>query len=204
MGLVTGPPGFGKTFAAQYLQNRYDAYRIECNSVMNRKSLMIYLLREQMGITPAKTMPEMLEQIVIQMQESERPLIIDEFDYLVDKGAIEIIRDIHDGSGNCPILLIGEENLAQKLDKWERFSRRILDKVTVQPLSIDDAWLLANHYCGNLEIAEDLLAYFHTKSSGSAGRIRISLGLAVEKALSLGVERLCLADWPQEPKGGRK
>lgn len=136
MAILTGKPGLGKTFAAQYLQNRYEAYRIECNSVMNRKSLMISLLRDQMSITPAKTMPEMLEQIIIQMTDSERPLIIDEFDYLVDKGAIEIIRDIHDGSANCPILLIGEENLAQKLDKWERFSRRILDKVTVQPLSL--------------------------------------------------------------------
>lgn len=194
MAVLYGKPGLGKTTAAAYLQNRYDAYRVECTSLMNRKHLMTYLLRDQMGILPAKTMPEMLDQIVYQLSVSGRPLIIDEFDYLVDKSAVEIVRDIHDGS-QCALMFIGEEHLPEKLKRWERLYSRVLDWTQVKGLSIDDAGLLADHYCRRATIAPDLLAHIHAQSSGSARRICVNLELAEEKALSLGVTTIGLADW---------
>jgi len=125
MGVLYGRAGYGKSSAACYLMNRYNAYRIECKSVWNRKTVLTEILR-LMGIVPGKTMPDMLDQVCAQLMISGRPLIIDEMDHLVDKSAVEIVRDIYDGS-QCPLLLIGEEQLPAKLKRWERVHSRVLD-----------------------------------------------------------------------------
>ena len=88
------------------------------------------------------------------------PLIIDELDHMVKKGAVELIRDIHDGS-QAAILLIGEERLPAKLERWERFHGRVLDWVPAQPADLDDCRHLANLYCHNIKIADDLLSAMH-------------------------------------------
>jgi DNA transposition AAA+ family ATPase len=194
MAVLYGRAGLGKTSAACYLMNRYNAYRIECTSVMTRKYMLEYLLRERMGILPAKTLPEMLDQVIKQLQRSGRPLIIDEFDYLVDKSAVEIVRDIHDGS-QAPVMFIGEEHLPGKLKRWERLSSRVLDWTQVMPLSLNDAAILADHYCRTATVTEDLLAHIHVKSEGSARRIVVNLAMAEEKALSLGITVIDLAAW---------
>ena len=62
IGVLYGKAGLGKSSAATYLMNRYSAYRIECKSVWNRKTVLVEILK-RMGITPGKTMPEMLDQI---------------------------------------------------------------------------------------------------------------------------------------------
>lgn len=196
MAVLYGRAGLGKTSSACYLMNRYNAYRIECTSLTTRKYILEYLLKEQMGILPAKTMPDMLDQVVKQLQASGRPLIIDEFDYLVDKGAVEIVRDIHDAS-QCPVMFIGEEQLPHKIKKWERLYSRVLDWTQVQPLSIDDAGLLAGFYCRRVHVAGDLMAHIHASSGGSARRICVNLELAEEKALSMGLDTIDLAAWGQ-------
>lgn len=211
IGVVYGRAGLGKTEAGIYLMNRYNAYRIECKSVWNRKTVLVEILK-RMGISPAKTMPDMLDQICAQLQVSGRPLVIDEMDHLVEKSAVEVIRDIHDGAGQHPILLIGEENIPSKLIRWERVHRRVLDWSPVQPLDFDDAKLLAGYYCRKVTVNDDLLAHIHAKSEGSAGRICVNLELVEEISLRMGTDTIDLATWGNQPlytgnapgRGGRK
>lgn len=198
IGLLTGKAGFGKSSAACYLVNKYHAYRIECKSVWNRKTVLTQLLFV-MGIKAAGTMPEMLDQVCAQLMASGRPLIIDEMDHLVNKSAVEIVRDIHDGSGNGPILLIGEEEMPKKLQRWERVDSRILEAAQVQPLDLEDAQLLADFYCNRVEISSDLLAHVHSKSGGSARRIRVNLNLIEETALRMGLTAIDLSIWGNQP-----
>lgn len=210
IGVFHGRAGLGKSSAACYLVNAYNAYRIECKSVWNRKTVLVEILK-QMGITAAKTMPEMLDQVCAQLMISGRPLIIDEMDHLVEKSAVEIVRDIYDGS-QCAMLLIGEENMPGKLKRWERVHSRILDWTQAQPLDLDDAETLANHYCRSVTILPDLLAHIHARSNGSARRICVNLELVQEKALWMEISTIDLASWGDQPlytgeaptRGGRK
>ncbi len=211
IGVLYGRAGLGKSSAAIYLMNRYKAIRIECRSVWNRKTVLVEILR-RMNITPGKTMPDMLDQICTELMKSGRPLIVDEMDHLVDKNAVEIIRDIHDGAGQHPVFLIGEETFPTKLMRWERVHSRVLDQTPVQPLDMDDAKLLADFYCRKVTVSEDLLEHIHVKSEGSARRICVNLELVEEMSLRMGRDSIDLAAWGNQPlytgkapaRGGRK
>ncbi|MCP4392788.1 MAG: ATP-binding protein [Alphaproteobacteria bacterium] len=123
--VVHGPSGYGKTVAATYAANKMKAYYVSVKSMWTRKALLTAILKE-MGIVPAKTMYEMVDQIAEQLILSRRMLIVDEFDHVVDRNMVEIIRDIYQSS-QASIIMIGEEKLPKKLERYERFHNRILD-----------------------------------------------------------------------------
>jgi hypothetical protein len=147
-----------------------------------------------MGIAPASTVAAMVEQISEQLALSERPLIVDEFDHLVDRNQVELVRDIYEGS-NSPILILGEENLPHKLSKWERFHGRVLAWIPAQFASFEDAAALRELYCGKVRIADDLLKRVHELSRGSVRRICVNLELIQETALSSGKSEMDSAAW---------
>ena len=188
-----GPSGLGKTTAATFAANKYEAYHVEAKSVWTKKNLVENILKE-MDITPEKTIAAMVEQISVQLSESGRPLIIDEMDHLVDRNQVEIIRDIYESSGGA-ILIIGEEMLPRKLSKWERFHNRVLSWVPAEYASFDDALALRERYCTKVDIADDLLHRVHELSRGSVRRICVNLELIQETALSSGLNSIDLAGW---------
>ena len=197
IGVFYGRAGLGKTSAACFLMNRYNAYRIECKSVWTRKTVFVEILK-LMGIPPAATMPEMLDQVCAQLQLSRRPLIIDEMDHVVAKKSVEVIRDIYDGS-QCALMLIGEENLPTALEKWERVHSRVLDWTPAQALDLYDAETLADFYCQRVTVEHDLLTHIHGQSGGSARRICTNLELVQEEALKLGLSSIDLTTWGTRP-----
>jgi len=197
MSCLYGPSGWGKSTAASYAANKHRAYYIECKSTWTRKAVLLAIIKE-IGLPPAKTIYEMTDQICEQLALSGRPLIVDEMDHLVDKAAVEIIRDIYEGSG-AAILLIGEERLPAKLQKWERFHGRIMDWVPAQPADMDDTRHLAHLYCRDLDIADDLLQALLDASHGSVRRICVNLQAVQLEAQAQGLDRITLADWGKRP-----
>lgn len=192
-----GPSGWGKSTAAAYTANRSRAYYVECKSTWTKKATLMAIIHE-IGIPSPKTIYEMTDAICEQLARSGRPLIIDEMDHLVEKSAVEIIRDLYEGSG-AAILLIGEERLPKKLEKWERFHGRILDFIPAQPADIEDARHLARLYCRHVAIADDLIAKIHEASAGSARRICVNLERVQEEAIALGQTEIDLARWGSRP-----
>lgn len=190
-----GPSGFGKSTAAAYTANRTRAYYVECRSTWTRRATLAAILHE-MGIpTPGGgRIYEMTDAICEQLAKSGRPLIVDEMDHLVDKAAVELVRDLYEGSG-AAILLIGEERLPKKLEKWERFHGRILDFVPAQPADLDDARHLARLYCNGLAIDEALLARIHDLARGSARRICVNLERVRAEAAATGLTKISLTEW---------
>ncbi len=188
-----GPSGWGKSTAAAYTANRQRAYYIECKSTWTKKATLMAILKE-IGIPAPKTIYEMTDVICEQLAKSGRPLIIDEMDHLVDKSAVEIIRDLYEGSG-AAILLIGEERLPKKLERWERFHGRILDFVPAQPCDLEDARHLARLYCRQVKIADDLMTDLHKASHGSARRICVNLERVAGEALSSGLDEIDAKQW---------
>lgn len=198
-GLVAfyGPSGWGKSTAAAYCANRHRAYYVECKSSWTKKALLTAILTE-MGIAPAKTLYEMADQISEQLVLSQRPLIIDEMDHIVTKKAVEVIRDIYEGS-NAAVLLIGEELLPAKLREWERFHNRMLAWVPAQPCDLDDAQALARMYCQKINITDDLMARIQDVSRGAARRICVNLENVRQMALSNGLDTIDLPAWGDRP-----
>lgn len=188
-----GPSGWGKSTAAIYVQNTQDAYLTQCQESWTRKAVLQDILF-QMGITPKKTLYEMVDQVCRQLADSQRPLIIDELDHPVKKGFVELIRDIHDGS-QAAILLIGEERLPEKLERWERFHGRVLDWIPAQPADMDDCRHLANLYCREVSIGDDLLQAINAACKGSARRIVVNLDRVQSVAGERGFTEMNLTDW---------
>lgn len=63
----------------------------------------------------------MMDQIGEELSLSQRPLIIDEADFLVQKRMIEVVRDIYESS-QATIILIGEEAMPVKLQNGSAFT----------------------------------------------------------------------------------
>lgn len=194
-GIVTfyGPSGWGKTFAATYTAVKHRAYHVEAKSSWTRKALLAAILTE-MGIAPMKTLYEMSSQVSEQLVLSGRPLIIDEFDHLVQAGTVEVVRDIHESS-HAAVLLIGEEQLSAKLKRWERFHNRVLSWVQAEPATADDARRLAGLYLTKVEIRPELLARIHEMARGAVRRICINLEMVQEEALDAGWKSVGLKEW---------
>jgi len=188
-----GPSGWGKSTAACFVQHDQDAYYIQCQEGWTRKAVLQAMARE-LGLAPKKTNYEITEQICKQLASSQRPLIVDEFDHLVNRGAVEMIRDIYEGS-RAAILLIGEELLPDKLQRWERFHGRVLDWIPAQPADFDDCKHLVRLYCREVAIGDDLLKKFLQKTKGSTRRIVVNIERARLAAMEVGEKEIDLASW---------
>lgn len=186
-----GPSGWGKSLSANYLCNMRRGYYIQCKSLWSKKVTLAKILGE-MGIKPGATTGDMLDQVCDQLSASGRPLVIDEFDHLVDKKAVELVRDIYEGS-QAPILIIGEEQLPQKLKKWERFHGRILAFVPALPVSLDDAGLLAPVYAPGITFAADLLEKLVADAHGSVRRVCVNQDQIRNEADAVGATYVDLA-----------
>lgn len=196
MATFHGFSGYGKSFAAIYAANKHRAYHVQVKSVWTRKKLCTSILQE-MGIDPAKAIPDMVDQIGEQLSLSGRPLIIDEADFLVAKKMIEVVRDIYESS-QAAIILIGEEGLPNKLKLSERVHGRMLDWVAAQPASVTDVKQLSRLYCKNIELGDDLINQLHKVSSGSVRRICVNLDRIREQAQNEAKEFLSLEDFSGE------
>lgn len=194
-----GPSGFGKSHAAAYVANHYNCYYVQAQSSWTKKALLLAMLSE-MGIQPAKTIYELVAQIVEQLVLSERPLIIDEMDHIVDKKMVEIVRDIYDASQSA-IILIGEENLPNKLKKWERFHGRMLNFVPALAADFEDAKELRKIYCDGVEISDDLLKQIQQLARGSVRRICVNLERIQQFCKTQNWKQIDLATWTETKNG---
>jgi len=197
IGVLYGESGRGKTIACSALANQTRGYYIQVRSAWPRKTLLEKILLE-MGIKPARSIPEMLDQVCEQIAASGRLLIIDEFNHcLRTDGLVELVRDIYEGSQGT-LLLVGEETIPQKLKRWERFHSRVMAWIPALPVSVDDARKLARIYCPNVSIADDLLNHVVELAHGSVRRVSVNLTRIHEEAMMLAEAEMTRATW-----GGR-
>ena len=131
-----------------------------------------------MGIAAPKTDAACLDAICEQLAATQRPLILDEADYLVGKnGMVELVRDVYEGS-QSPILLVGEEQMPNKLKRFERFHGRVLSWIPAQPVSLEDARLLG----------DDVLRHLVELAHGSVRRVTVNLVNLAEAAAMNNLE----------------
>ena len=183
-----GPSGFGKSTAANFVATKTNAFYVQVKSTYTKKAFLQALLRE-MSIPYPATLSEMMELATSELAKTGRPLIIDEFDHLMKGDKVELIRDLYEGSQGT-FLIIGEEMLARKLEKWERFHGRILNWVPALPADLNDVMLLASIYAPQLQIDEPVLEQLLGQVRGSTRRVSTNLEMLNEKALEAGTPHI--------------
>lgn len=198
--VCSGPSGFGKSYASIFAQNRTGALRVEVGDSWRRGTFLRAVLKEFGVHNPRRsTIADMAEEAIAALgQDPSKPLIIDEADKLVDKGMIEIVREVHEFSG-APVILIGEEKLPDKLLAVERVHNRVLDWMQAQPCDLDDTRTLAAAFTDSVEVADDLLDLIREQSGGRARRIVVNLSRVAEFARN---HRLAVVDvkrWGASP-----
>lgn len=188
MATFHGPSGYGKSTALVYASVKTGAIAVQVQSAWTRKTLCEAILTE-MGLRPEKNIPGMTQQICRQLAQSETPLIIDEADHLMKTSMIELVRDFYEGS-HAPVILIGEEQMPQKLRAWERVHNRMLAWVAAEAADAADARHLAGIYAAGVEIADDALAHIVRVSEGNTRRVCVNLEGVREFAAERGLERV--------------
>lgn len=189
----SGPSGYGKSMSASYVANKYKAYYVECKSSWTKRALLEAIMF-QMRIPAIGPIYKLTEQISEQLALSGKPLIVDEMDHIVQRSAVEIIRDIYEGS-KAPILLIGEELMPKRLEKWERFHGRVLEWAYAQPADLQDAKLLASFYCRKTRVQDDLLEAVTKAAKGSVRRVCVNLSRIEDESMGMGLSEIGLKEW---------
>ncbi len=197
MAAFYGPPGFGKTYAACHAAAGMDAIHISVQKLWTKKTLLTSVLRE-LSIVPKANMADMMMQVNEGLAISGRTLIIDEADYAIARGMIEIIRDFHDGS-SMPVILIGMELLPQKLRKWDLVDGRMLAWVGAEPADLRDAQLLSEVYARDIQVDDALLERIVKVNKGNVRRISTDLAYVSEQSQLQGARRMTLDAWGDAP-----
>ncbi len=197
IGVFCSPSGYGKTWASIYVQNKTGGIRVEAGESWNRKTLLRGILLECGDNNPRGTAADLMHEVISRMgDDPDRPLLIDEADKLVDKGMIELVREIHEHA-QIPVLLIGEEMLPKKLQTVERVHNRVLKWELAQPCDAQDARLLAGVYLPKVAIGDVLLERVRAAADGRARRIATSLHNMAQWAQNEGAKTIP-DDWNGE------
>lgn len=193
MATFYGPSGWGKSTAVILAANEFQAHCIEVMETSTPTFLMQSIM-DEMGLPKAKGVPAMVVAVSEHLARSNRPLILDDAQYLLQKKMIGLVRDIYNKSHGS-VILVGEEKLPQDLTKWENVHNRMLTWEPAMPCSLYDAELLAPIYCKNVSVESDLLAAIVSASNGSIRRVCTNLARVQEVTRRGGKRVADLASW---------
>lgn len=193
MACFHGRAGLGKSYATTYAANHFQAYCVQVKSEWRGRFFCQSILKD-MGQKPANTVAEMVEQIAEHLAKFNRTLIIDEADVLVRRNLIELARDIHEASGS-PVILVGEEQMPQELQKWERVHSRMLAWVGAEPVVLNEMPLLRAIYCPDVAISDEMLAALLKACHGSTRRVCVNLAGIQEFGRVRGLPTITLQEW---------
>ncbi len=193
-----GPSGWGKTTATTVAMNQYQAHCVQVKSCWT-PTFFLQAIMDEIGLKKVKGgVPGMVHAVGTQLAITDRPLIIDDAQYLEQRKMIQLVRDIHETS-HSPVILVGEEQLPQTLTKWENIHNRALEHKPALPCNIKDAEKLAEIYSPDVKIARDLLVAIVEASSGSIRRVATNIDTARELAKTSGRTDADLGVWGERP-----
>lgn len=193
MGCFYGRAGLGKTTAGIYATNRFNACHIEALPIGGGKGLLTMIVLE-LGHRPERTTDGLFTQVAHELALTQRPLIVDEADHILTDKSIEIVRRLHDVS-NVPVILMGEEGLPQKLQRWERVHSRMLSWVGAETATMADVDHLANIYAKEVKISAEIKQAVLTASRGSIRNVSTNLAHIREFAVTQGITVVTAEAW---------
>lgn len=198
MGLVYGRTGLGKTTATTWYVIRKRAVLVRALALWSPQTMLATILRE-LEAGASGSLSNMVDAVIESLRESNRPLFIDEADYVLDSTRmLDTLRDIHDYS-SVPVVLIGMDGIKRKLDVRHRKQTigRIARWVEFLPTDIADAMLVRTELVEHTRIDDELTKRLHERSGGSMRRIIVGLHNIESYARRKGLKEIGIEDWPK-------
>lgn len=193
MALVHGYTGAGKTTAITALVNTTRGVYVRAMRTWTPNTMLGRIVTELQG-APMGRNAAMVDYIVSQLQEQNRPLFVDEADYLVaHSDMIETLRDIHDLSEQ-PVVMVGMEGIERRLAMRPQLARRISHWVEFLRSDLADARAVTDAVC-EVGVDDELLARLHAESGGSVGLMVVGLARIEQLARANGWARVDAAQW---------
>lgn len=193
MGLVHGFTGAGKTTAITELVTRVQGIYVRATSSWTPTALLAKV-QQELGAAPMQRRADMLDFITERLRESQRPLFVDEADYLLGNAVmLDSLRDVHDLSG-APVVMIGMEGIAKRLITRKQLAGRISHWVEFLPSDLDDARVLTRTVC-EVGIDDELLAMLHTQAKGSMRLMTVGLSRIEALAKANGWREVSAEQW---------
>ncbi|MGQ0621685.1 MAG: AAA family ATPase [Panacagrimonas sp.] len=193
MCLVHGETGYGKTTAVQWYANRCNAVYVRAMAEWRPGSMLAAIARD-LRIAPRGSCAATLGDIIEALALSQRPLFVDEADYLAKSDSMtESLRDIHDMAA-VPVVLIGMAGIDRRLSHRKQLTGRILQDVRFTPCTADDARKVADGLC-EVKVADDLLLRLHRKAAGSLRLLVVGLDAIESSARHQGLPEIDGAAW---------
>lgn len=197
MMLIHGDPGYGKTTAVTWLINQVNGVFVRANATWT-PSAMLGSIMHELGALPLHRTSAMLDFIATRLNETRRPLFVDEANYLSgNKRMLETLRDIHDLT-DVPVVMAGAENIERKVIHHAQLARRISQWVEFKRADIEDAIILAETVC-EVDLADDLLALLHKQAKGSMGLMTVGLARIEAFARSNDLATVNASQWADRP-----
>ncbi len=124
-GLFYGPPGTGKTEAALWYNIENNVPYIRSRKVGSARTLL-RLIVDALELDPEHSTDALFQQAVDALIDRPREIIVDEVEYLIKNGVVEVLRDLNDMT-NTPVIMLGMEHANKKL----RVFRHLYDRFSV-------------------------------------------------------------------------
>jgi DNA transposition AAA+ family ATPase len=195
MGLIEGHTGFGKTTAVAWLTTRLNGAFVRALATTTPSSLLESICRE-LNIGKRSSNVAAVEDIVRKLAETNRPLFVDEADYLTEKKRlVETLRDIHD-LATVPVILIGMQGIRRKLTHLQQLTGRISQWVEFRPSTLDDVKKIATDLC-EVRIDPALLQRLHAETGGSVRLVVVGLSQIEARAKGQGWTEIGDDQWPR-------
>jgi hypothetical protein len=193
MAILWGEPGEGKSTTVAFACNTLDGLFLRANTCWTPATMLAAFMVE-LGLPTTFRRGPMVEAAVKRLSERPRPIFIDEADYLFrHPDMLDVMRDIYDVTGS-PVILIGMEEFARKVQSRGKFARRITQWVEFSGIDGDDARTLAETIC-DVKIADDLLAHIHKASRKNIGRMVTGLARIEQFGKLNALETVTRKDW---------
>jgi DNA transposition AAA+ family ATPase len=135
LGMVTGPAGRGKTEAAKHYATQTEAIYIPPLNTRTPAMVLREIAFELAKVRPGRS-DACLNAIGEEMAKERRLVIIDEADLLA-MPILEMLRNINERF-DCPVLLIGEDELKGKIASRRRLNSRIRRRLEFSPIAQQD------------------------------------------------------------------
>ncbi|MGF1723342.1 AAA family ATPase [Photobacterium nomapromontoriensis] len=202
IGLIHGPSGYGKTTTTTYLYNQVNGIYVSARAHDTTQSITSRIV-EELGSEPCRNINKNIDFIIEQMSMYERPLFIDEADYMMgDVRMLETVRDLYDGT-EVPVILIGMDQIARRISTRKQFYNRISEWVEFKPADLEDVQIMADNLLEDGVTADEaLLDHLRHCACGEMRRITIGLTKIEHLALANELEVVTLADWGDQPFHG--
>lgn len=164
--VISGEYGTGKTESLNYLSAQEGYYLTTCFKGIAHRALLCRIA-ESMELIPKGTIAELTEQIIQFWEETKIPLMIDEADFIVGGGMIEVARGLAD-EAKAPLCLSGMGRFENSLKEFPHILDRSPDpdfRVRLKPLNQQGIKRMVEQ-CSSVKWSLSAMSYLQQRERG--------------------------------------